>query len=209
MQIVRNRVNAADFFSNHPFHVRIEEFSRRLYAPSKDGSFRESKWFYERARGQYQDARAHLSQAARRRFDLEYPKRQRFAKTDLAKFVNVWRGKPDIVSRGAQKNFADFARFIGSEWNRQANAFNEMYYREVVAKAIVFRSVERLGGGPNLVPGRLSRKCCGIHHCKTRSRCGAEGRGHQLRQNLARTGVNSRAPGVVDRCSRGGTWCDH
>ena len=140
----QNRVNAADFFSNHPFHVRIEEFSRRLYAPSKDGSFRESKWFYERARGQYQDARAHLSQAARRRFDLEYPKRQRFAKTDLAKFVNVWRGKPDIVSRGAQKNFADFAGFIGSEWNRQANAFNEMYYREVVAKAIVFRSVERL-----------------------------------------------------------------
>ena len=140
----QNRVNAADFFSNHPFHVKIEGFSRRMYLPSKDGSFRESKWFYERARGQYQDARAHLSQAARRRFDLEYPKRQRFAKTDLAKFINVWRGKPHIVSRGAQKNFADFARFIGSEWNLQADAFNEMYYREVVAKAIVFRSVERL-----------------------------------------------------------------
>ena len=76
----QNRVNAADFFSNHPFHVRIEEFSRRLYAPSKDGSFRESKWFYERARGQYQDARAHLSQAARRRFDLEYPKETEICK---------------------------------------------------------------------------------------------------------------------------------
>ena len=28
----QNRVSAADFFSNHPFHVRMEDFSRRLYA---------------------------------------------------------------------------------------------------------------------------------------------------------------------------------
>ena len=56
-------MSAADFFSNHPFHIRIEGFSRRLYAPSKDGTFRQSKWFYERARGQYQDARGRLTQA--------------------------------------------------------------------------------------------------------------------------------------------------
>ncbi|MYC30722.1 MAG: AIPR family protein [Chloroflexi bacterium] len=140
----QNRVSAADFFSNHPFHIRIEEFSRRLYAPSKDGTFRQSKWFYERARGQYQDARGRLTQAERRRFDLEYPKPQMFTKTDLAKFLNVWRDKPDVVSKGAQKNFADFASFVGGEWNRHPNDFNEMYYREAVAKAIVFRSVERL-----------------------------------------------------------------
>ena len=140
----QNRVSAADFFSNHPFHIRMEGFSRRLFAPSKDGTFRQSKWFYERARGQYQDARGLLTQAERRRFDLEYPKPQMFTKTDLAKFLNVWRDKPDIVSRGAQKNFADFASFIGGEWNKRPNDFNEMYYREAIAKAIVFRSVERL-----------------------------------------------------------------
>ncbi len=140
----QNRVSAADFFSNHPFHIRMEEFSRRLYAPSKDGTFRQSKWFYERARGQYQDARGRRTQAERRRFDLEYPRPQMFTKTDLAKFLNVWRDKPDIVSRGAQKNFADFASFIGGEWNKRPNDFNEMYYREAIAKAIVFRAVERL-----------------------------------------------------------------
>lgn len=140
----QNRVSAADFFSNHPFHIRMEGFSRRIYAPSKDGTFRQSKWFYERARGQYQDARGHLTQAERRRFDLEYPKPQMYTKTDLAKFLNVWRGKPDVVSKGAQKNFADFASFVGAEWNRHSNNFNEMYYQEAIAKAIVFRSVERL-----------------------------------------------------------------
>ena len=140
----QNRVSAADFFSNHPFHIRMEAFSRRLYAPSKDGTFRQSKWFYERARGQYQDARGHLTPAERRRVDLEYPKPQMFTKTDLAKFLNVWRDKPDIVSRGAQKNFADFASFVGGAWNKHPNDFNEIYYREAIAKAIVFRSVERL-----------------------------------------------------------------
>ena len=140
----QNRVSAADFFSNHPFHIRLEGFSRRVYAPSKDGTFRQSKWFYERARGQYQDARSSLTQAEKRRFDLEYPKPQMFTKTDLAKFLNVWCDKPEIVSRGAQKNFADFASFIGGEWKKHPNDFNEMYFREAIAKAIVFRSVERL-----------------------------------------------------------------
>ena len=68
-----------------------------------------------------------------------------FTKTDLAKFLNVWRDKPDVVSKGAQKNFADFASFIGARVEQpNPNDFNEMYFLEAIAKAIVFRSVERL-----------------------------------------------------------------
>ena len=140
----QNRVSAADFFSNHPFHVRMEDFSRRLYAPSPDGQFRESKWFYERARGQYQDQRGRATGAERRLFEGEYPRKQVVTKTDLAKFMNVWRLKPEIVSRGAQKNFADFASFIGGEWNRSPDGFNEAYFREAISKAIVFKAVERI-----------------------------------------------------------------
>jgi AIPR protein. len=138
----QNRVNAADFFSNHPFHVRMEDFSRRIFAPSPDGTFRESKWFYERARGQYHDAKARHPQP--KKFELEYPKNQVFSKTDLAKFLNVWRGHPDIVSKGAQKNFAEFAKAIGREWTNQPDAFNETFYKHAVAKAIVFREVEKI-----------------------------------------------------------------
>ena len=58
-------MSAADFFSNHPVHLRIEEFSRRLWAPSREGSVRESHWFYERARGQYVNVQASLTRAAR------------------------------------------------------------------------------------------------------------------------------------------------
>ena len=140
----QNRVSAADFFANHPFHVRMEEFSRRIHAPSPDGSFRQSKWFYERARGQYADARAHLTQAQRRKFDLENPRRQLFTKTDLAKFINVWEGRPHEVSLGAQKNFAAFARRVGQAWDKSPDGFNEAWYRQAVAKAIMFRSTERI-----------------------------------------------------------------
>ncbi len=140
----QNRVSAADFFANHPFHVRMEEFSRRIYAPSPDGTFRESKWFYERARGQYADARGGLTQAQRKKFDLENPRRQLFTKTDLAKFVNVWEERPHEVSLGAQKNFAAFARRIGQRWKTAPDDFNEGWYREAVGKAIVFKATERI-----------------------------------------------------------------
>ena len=140
----QNRVSAADFFANHPFHVRMEGFSRRIHAPSPDGTFRESKWFYERARGQYADARGGLTSAQRRKFDLENPRRQLFTKTDLAKFVNVWEERPHEVSLGSQKNFAAFARRIGEQWKTVPDDFNEAWYREAVAKAIAFKATERL-----------------------------------------------------------------
>ncbi|MDO8615046.1 MAG: AIPR family protein [Dehalococcoidia bacterium] len=140
----QNRVNAADFFANHPFHIRIEGFSRRIFAPSAEGTFRESKWFYERARGQYQDATAYLTPTAKKKFQQDYPKRQVFSKTDLAKFLNPWRGQPHIVSRGAQKNFVDFANAISKEWASQPDSFNEAYFRQLIARAIVFRETERL-----------------------------------------------------------------
>lgn len=140
----QNRVSAADFFSNHPFHVRMESFSRRIHAPSRDGAFRETKWFYERARGQFNDARSRLSHSQRKKFDLENPRSQLFSKTDMAKFLNVWEQKPDKVSLGAQKNFADFAQGVGQAWKKDEKSFNEAFFREVAAKAIVFRSTEKV-----------------------------------------------------------------
>lgn len=141
----QNRVSAADFFSNHPFHVRLESFSRRIYAPSPEGTFQQSKWFYERARGQYADARAQrLTTAQRRKFDLENPRRQLFTKTDLAKFCGVWEARPHTVSLGAQKNFADFAGRVGKAWEKDDTQFNEAWFREVVAKAITFRRTEKI-----------------------------------------------------------------
>ena len=140
----QNKVNAADFFSNHPFHVRLEEFSRRIWAPSPDGTFRQSKWFYERARGQYLDEQSFMTTAQKKKFRQECPRSQLFTKTDLAKFENVWEGIPHIVSKGAQFNFAKFANVIGVRWDADSDQFNEYWYRRAIARAIVFRRMEKI-----------------------------------------------------------------
>lgn len=140
----QNKVNAADFFANHPFHIRMQEFSRRVLAPIGDSSYRETKWFYERARGQFADERARRTPAETKRFDLEFPKSQFFTKTDLAKFENSYRCLPYVVSEGAQKNFSKLAKAIGDEWARGDQGFDEVWFRRLVAKAIIFRNLERL-----------------------------------------------------------------
>lgn len=140
----QNRVNAADFFSNHPFHVRMEGFSRRIWAPAQKGAQRETRWFYERARGQYADVQSKLTPAEQRRFKAEHPKPQMFTKTDLAKFENVWDDHPKWVNLGSQKNFARYATRIGSEWEKSSDAFNEFYFRRAVARALIFRAAERI-----------------------------------------------------------------
>jgi len=140
----QNRVNAADFFSNHPFHVRLAEFSRRIWAPALAGAQRETKWFYERARGQYLDAQSKLTAGEQKRFKAEFPKTQMFTKTDLAKFENVFDDEPKWVNLGSQKNFARYALRIGKEWEKSSDAFNELYFRRVVARGILFRATERL-----------------------------------------------------------------
>ena len=140
----QNRLNAADFFSNHPFHIRMEEFSRRIWAPAQQGAQRETKWFYERARGQYGNAQLKLTQAERRRFKAEYPKLQMFTKTDLAKFENTWDDHPKWVNLGAQKNFAHYAQRIGREWDKASREFNEFYYKRAIARALIFRRTEKL-----------------------------------------------------------------
>jgi hypothetical protein len=140
----QNRVNAADFFSNHPFHIRMAEFSRRIWAPSQPGAQRETKWFYERARGQYLDAQSKLTAGEQKRFKAEFPKAQMFTKTDLAKFENVFDDHPKSVNLGSQKNFSRYALRIGKEWEKSSDTFNELYFRRAIARGILFRSTEKL-----------------------------------------------------------------
>ncbi len=148
----QNKVNAADFFANHPFHIRTEELSRKVLARGEDG-YRDTKWFYERARGQYADERGRRTIAERKKFDAEFPRSQFLTKTDLAKFENTWACLPHIVSLGAQKNFAEFAKHIGKRWGSEGAAFDELWFRRMIAKAIIFRATEKLVSGAEWYEG--------------------------------------------------------
>lgn len=141
----QNKVSDADFFSNHPYHQAMERLSRRIPAPAVLGAQYHTRWFYERARGQYQNAQLHLTPAKKREFLRENPRAQMLSKTDVAKFENSWMGKPHIVSQGAQKNFSNFASFVARKWGEDGSSFNnEGYFRDVVARTILFKRVEQL-----------------------------------------------------------------
>ena len=140
----QNRITDADFFSNHPFHIRIEGLSRRIWAPPLPGSQIQTHWFYERARGQYANQQAYLTAAKKREFQLQNPRQQLINKTDLAKYCNTFRCLPHEVSLGAQKNFGRFAEFISDSWSKNETNFNDLWFQTAVSQAIVFRTIEKM-----------------------------------------------------------------
>jgi hypothetical protein len=140
----QNRVSDADFFSNHDFHRRMEQISRRLWAPAIVGAQHETHWFYERTRGQFQQEQARMLRSERVRFLAKNPRRQLITKTDLAKTENTFRELPHVVSLGAQKNFLVFARWVSDEWDKNNANFNDEYFRRAIVKTLLFRTVERL-----------------------------------------------------------------
>ena len=113
----QNKVNEADFSANSAFHVRLQHLAETVWCPGET-----TRWFYERARGQYQVARAREGATPRRRqvFDAKTPTSQRFDKILLAKYVNAWDQLPYLVGRGGEKNFAAFTERIvhqhGTSW---------------------------------------------------------------------------------------------
>lgn len=143
----QNKVSDADFFSNHPFHVRVEDISRRIWAPATGGAQHETHWFYERARGQYINEQIKLTPSEKKKYLNQNPRDQVITKTDLAKYENAWRGLPHVVSLGAQKNFLAFAQWVGEKWKQSDAEFNEEFFRNAVAKAILFHHTERLVSG--------------------------------------------------------------
>lgn len=140
----QNKVNAADFFSNHDFCIRMERYSRTSRVAPKNGAQYETFWFFERAKGQYIQAQMGKTPAQIKEFRLRYPKTQLFTKTDLAKYRNSWACMPDVVSKGAQTNFQKFSENIKKNYDDKANEYNEKYYKETVAIGILFRQTENL-----------------------------------------------------------------
>lgn len=139
----QNKVSDADFFASHPFHRRMEQISRHLFAPAVAGAQYETKWFYERARGQYLQEQMRLTAAKKKQFQLQNPKNQVIKKTDLAKVQNTWMGHPDTVSKGAQTNFNSFAEYIDDAWNSNDAQFNERYFQTTASLIMMFQFLEK------------------------------------------------------------------
>jgi hypothetical protein len=134
----QNKIQTADFSANDPFHRKIEELSRIIWAPAQDGQ-KSKNWFYERARGQFSDQLSRETTTLRKKqYKDEHPC---FTKTDLAKYENTWDQLPHVVSEGAQKNFRKFTLRLQERTNFMPD---ENYYKRLISKAILFRETEKI-----------------------------------------------------------------
>lgn len=134
----QNSIQQSDLVSNHPFHLSIETRSRKQLMPAGENGL-STKWFYERARGQYSTQLRALSASQRRKFEMEYPKKQVFTKTDMARYEHTWRMKPWLVKKGAQANLKALGTEIIKEFEKDESAFGPAFFNDLVSKMILFR----------------------------------------------------------------------
>ncbi len=137
----QNAVRQSDLSANKPFHVEIEKLSRTVYCPDGVG-----QWFYERAAGSYNTllAREGTTPAKLRKIKDAIPTSRRLTKTDLAKYLNAWDQKPDIVSLGNQKNFDRFMAALSPVEGQEVKLPSTADFKIMIAKAKIYREIQKL-----------------------------------------------------------------
>jgi hypothetical protein len=137
----QNSIQQSDLVSNHPYHLNIETRSRNQPMPAGDNGL-STKWFYERARGQYTTELRALTGPKRRKFEADFPKKQLFSKTDMAKYENTWRMKPHLVKKGGEANLKALGAVIIKEFDENPDNFGAAFYKDLIAKMILFRQAD-------------------------------------------------------------------
>lgn len=136
----QNPIQMADFSANDPFHVELERLAGSIWTPDQLG-----RWFYERARGQYQAALAKEgdTDARKRKFkEINAPERK-LTKLDVAKILSSWDQLPHIVCLGGQKCFVNFTQRM-RETKARTWRPDESFFKDLVAKAIICNSLSRI-----------------------------------------------------------------
>jgi len=137
----QNAVRQSDLSANKPFHVEVEKLSLTVYCPDGIG-----RWFYERAAGSYNTllSREGTTPAKLKVLKEAIPPSRKITKTDLAKYINAWGKKPDVVSLGSQKNFDRFMASLSGEDGEEISLPGVSEYKAMIAKAKIFRDTQKL-----------------------------------------------------------------
>lgn len=140
----QNAVSAADFFSNHPFHVLMEKLSKKVMAPPVNGNPYQTIWFYERSRGKWEQEQMKMTPAQRKVFCEKNPKRQVVKKEKLAKCLNTIYMHPNQVCQSSAINFSRFAPVIEEMYESHKDDINEIFFKKCIDSVIIFDSLDEL-----------------------------------------------------------------
>lgn len=147
----QNKVSELDLTSNNPFLQRLEELSLTTYAVDPDDSNKQTIWFFERVKGQYKEAlNKEPTKGKKDAFMLKYPRNQVIIKSEIAKYMNIWFQQPFHVAKGAQKNYNQFLKDVEKEFKKKKPG--RVYWQDIVANAILFKTTDKLFGRKNQDP---------------------------------------------------------
>jgi hypothetical protein len=147
----QNAIRQADLSANSPFNTALQQLSRDTWAPARDRTGKQSRWFFERARGQYKELKARAG-TKQKEFESQNPPKQIFTKDMMAKYRLAWECRPDIVSKGGERVYAMFRAGLDEDQRP-----NRAWFTDLVALAILWREVEifhtknKLGDARNVV----------------------------------------------------------
>ncbi len=140
----QNAVKPADFFSNHPFHVKMEQLSHKVMAPPVGGNPYQTVWFYERSRGKWEQEQMKLNAHQRDLFKQKNPKDQLITKEKLAKCYNAILMHPDQVCKSSADNFKIFAPYIDGIYENDRDSINDEFFKKCVCSIIIFDKLDKL-----------------------------------------------------------------
>ncbi len=126
-------IKQSDIDSGEEHLIQLEKLSKEEIAPISN-----TKWFFERMRGQYTDTNASLGEIDKKIFKTEYPKRQLITKTDIAKVMTIWNMKPHVACSSREKCFASY--IVALKKNKVD--INATYWHKIVALTILYKNIE-------------------------------------------------------------------
>lgn len=126
-------IKLSDFDSGEENLIKLEQLSKEEIMPVSN-----TKWFFERMRGQYTDTRASLGDLEEKSFKTEFPKKQMLTKTDIAKVMTIWDMKPHLACNSREKCFASYM----SALKRSQTTIDAAYWHKVVALSILYKDIE-------------------------------------------------------------------
>jgi len=147
----QNKVSELDLSSNNKFLIQLEELSRTTFAIDPEDKNKQTIWFFERVKGQYKEAiNKEPTKSKKDAFKLKFPRNQVIIKSEVSKYMNLWKQKPHHVSKGSQKNYIAFLKDVETEFKKKKP--NRIYWEDIVANSILFKATDKLFGRKNQNP---------------------------------------------------------
>ena len=136
----QTQIKESDLAANIGYMLKLDEISKSEWTPVNSVR-RNTQWFFERMRGQYDNAKGEPRTKKAKDFVAQHPKKQRFTKTDIAKWEMAWAGRPDIASKGGEQSF-DF--FHKKSLKTDSIIVDRNYFHQLIAKAIIYQSISEI-----------------------------------------------------------------